>query len=177
LAKKPLLQTKGFGEWLTKAKHGRSHAEFAVPIRELLKPTGMRVNRSAIEKLENGRLPSVLMLYALSRVLHVPLEELTARVLSEVGLLAKGAVEFPHTPPPEPITAEMRGALEVWERLSPDVKAVLKAMTAKLQPQIEEQVRERKSDAAEEPRKKTTVRTRRIIGTDRSRKNPRLPHR
>lgn len=111
---KPTLVAEGFGRWLAHVRGRRSYEQIAGPAREFLKPIDMKVHPSLLVKVEQGRVPNVLLLVALSRVLKVPLDEMCARLLDDLHLDA-GAVRIPPAPP-----SERAMALARWfDRLPP----------------------------------------------------------
>ena len=67
--------------------------KFAALVR---RPLGraLALNRSTIDKLEDGQPPSVLQLYGISKALELPLEDLALSVVKELGvsLLKVGAL-------------------------------------------------------------------------------------
>jgi len=71
-----------FGSWLKLQRGSRSLEQIALQVRPLVQPVALKVDRSLIQKIEQGRIPSWPMLAALSRVYGVPIEE-TARRLTE----------------------------------------------------------------------------------------------
>lgn len=83
---KPRLKAKAFGTWIARARGERSREEIAASIRDVIDRTGMKVNRSAIMKIEAGRVPNVLVLYGLSRALPLPLDEMVRRILKDLGV-------------------------------------------------------------------------------------------
>jgi hypothetical protein len=111
---KPTLVAKGFGHWLAHVRGRRSYEQIAGPVRDFLKPIDMKVHPSLLVKVEQGRVPNVLLLAALSRVLKVPVDEMFARLLDDLHLDA-GAVRIPPVPP-----SERAMALARWfDRLPP----------------------------------------------------------
>ena len=83
---KQRLTAKAFGEWIAEKRGERSHRALARPIRDLLRPTGVKAPASAIVKVEQGRVPNVPLLFGLSLVLKVPYEEMTYRLLTDLGM-------------------------------------------------------------------------------------------
>jgi hypothetical protein len=81
---KGALKTPVFGEWLRKKRGKQSLGEFAIQVRRHAAPLGLKFDRSQVEKIEAGRIPSVPILEALAPVLGVTSVMLQARVVAEL---------------------------------------------------------------------------------------------
>lgn len=112
---KPTLVAKEFGRWLTELRRGRSYEAIAGRVRDLLSPIGMKVHPSAVLKIEQGRAPSVPLLWALSRVLKVPIDEMVRRLVNDLGV----DVDVPER---EERASERAVALMTWFEQLPAAK-------------------------------------------------------
>lgn len=88
--KRPQVRAPKFGSWLELRRGDRSFEQIAQKLRPLVDGVGLKVDRSAIKKLEQGRVPNWPMIGALSQVYDVPAMEVV-RVLIN-------ALEFPAAP-------------------------------------------------------------------------------
>jgi transcriptional regulator with XRE-family HTH domain len=78
------LRTPLFGQWLAKQRGSKSLEKFAIPARVHAKRLGLKFDRSQIAKLEEGRLPSVPMLWVLAPTLSVSVPHLEAMIVAEL---------------------------------------------------------------------------------------------
>jgi transcriptional regulator with XRE-family HTH domain len=72
------LRTPAFGQWLREVREvhlQRTLASVATDVRQLLQPTGLKVEATSICKIENGRPPSTPMLWALCEVYGLDLAD------------------------------------------------------------------------------------------------------
>jgi hypothetical protein len=85
LPPRPRLTAPQFGSWLKQLWKGHSYEQVALKLRPHVEDAGLKVDRSSIKKLEQGRVPNWPMLYAISRAFNVPMEEITAQLTSALG--------------------------------------------------------------------------------------------
>jgi hypothetical protein len=85
--KRPQVRAPKFGEWLQLQRGDRSLEQIAGKVRRHVELAGLKVNRSLVQKIEQGRVPNWPLLAAFSRVYEVPITETVIRLI--------GAMEFP----------------------------------------------------------------------------------
>lgn len=83
---RPTVYAPEFGEWLKAKWAGRSYGEIAQQLRAYVKDAGLKVNRSSVQRLEQGRVPNWPMLYAIAKIVDAPFEEVTVRLAAAVRL-------------------------------------------------------------------------------------------
>jgi transcriptional regulator with XRE-family HTH domain len=84
MAKGVAVSAPMFGTWLTGLRGDASFEQIAIKLRDLVQSTGLKVDRSQIKKLEQGRVPSWPLLLALCQVYDVPVMETVAILVASL---------------------------------------------------------------------------------------------
>lgn len=137
----PRVVAPKFGEWLKLRRGTRSLEQIALKIRPYVAAMGLTVDRSAIAKYEQGRVPNWPMLGAFSRVYDVAIIETVQRLLDGLEFpaandLVRHGRTGQRTPlkgePNDPTsdrTPQLEARLAEYERLVPDIQAMLLRLT------------------------------------------------
>lgn len=84
---RPILTAPAFGQWLATQRGRRSYEAIASRLRPYVKDFGLKVDRSSVQKMETGRVPSWPMLWALSEIYRVPLPDMARQLLAVLLVL------------------------------------------------------------------------------------------
>lgn len=88
--KRPTLQAPAFGAWLESMRgEHRSHEQIAQQLRPYVADARLKVDRSSVKKLEEGRVPNWPMIYAISRVHKTPVPDVLLRLAGALVLVTR----------------------------------------------------------------------------------------
>lgn len=114
VGRRPEVTAPKFGRWLELQRAGRSLEQIAIQVRPLVQQTGMKVSRSLILKLEQGRVPNWPMLGALCRVYGADIHEAVLQLVQTITfpgsadlLCPADGVQHAFTPLPGAIPEEV----------------------------------------------------------------------
>lgn len=142
--KRPVVRAPNFGRWLKLKRGDRSFEQIAQKVRPLVEGVELKVDRSAIKKFEEGRVPSWPMLGALSAVYGVPIAETVERLRLALEFPAArdllrhaGTVESSPLPgggdvPASPSVRELQDRLDEQEREHAALRAAVKTIAGDL---------------------------------------------
>lgn len=82
----PQLSAPKFGQWLAEQRGDRSYEAIAVKVRKHVEGMGLKVNRSAIKKYEDGRIPPWPILYAFAVIYDAAPTDVAARLFTAIQL-------------------------------------------------------------------------------------------